>query len=69
MLLWLVSLMSLSHSHAIDRTSRLIGFQTARSQWGGYNQSERRTKVSKAPKQTNKPMNWFRSMSQERVAA
>lgn len=43
----------LSHSHAVDRTSNLIGFQTARSQWGGYNQSERKIKVSEALKQAN----------------
>ncbi len=36
----------LSHSDAFDRTSRLIGFQTVRSRWGGCNQSKRRTKVS-----------------------
>lgn len=37
----------LSHSDALDRISHSIGFQTARSQWGGYNQSELKIKASK----------------------
>lgn len=40
--------LSLSDSVTFSRTNTLTGFQTAMSHWGGYSQSERRIKVSKA---------------------